>query len=159
MPRCKLASLAVQVFLSTHIVGFIGFVAFLEMHCPSSLYYMPGLALYFLDVAFRIAQWRVTSGMQCTFVSADRSFVSLKLRFNKVSHWPETIFVHHSDWDMGKGDCRVMGRLDGSCTRGSHVDAVYNPQKIITAPCILPARGKLPFSDASSWNAVICIAR
>ncbi len=37
-----------------------------------------------MDVAFRMAQWRITSGVQCTFVSADHSFITLRLKFNKV---------------------------------------------------------------------------
>ena len=38
-----------------------------------------------MDVAFRMAQWRITSGVQCTFVAANHSLVSLRLKFNKVS--------------------------------------------------------------------------
>ena len=58
--------------------------------CPSTLIseiwpnLLAGLALYFMDVTFRMAQWRITSGMQCTFVSADRTFVSIKLKYNKA---------------------------------------------------------------------------
>ncbi len=36
-----------QVFLSSHICGFIGFMVFLEMHYPSSMYYScPGESLW-----------------------------------------------------------------------------------------------------------------
>lgn len=36
-----------QVFLSSHICGFIGFMVFLEMHYPSSMYYScPGENLW-----------------------------------------------------------------------------------------------------------------
>lgn len=31
-----------QVFLSTHIIGFLGFMLFLEIHFPTSVWYLPG---------------------------------------------------------------------------------------------------------------------
>ena len=43
-----------------------------------------GLVLYFLDVTFRLTQWGVTSGVQCQFVSADKTFVTIRLKYNKV---------------------------------------------------------------------------
>ena len=31
-----------QVFLSTHIIGFLGYMIFLEIHYPQSIWYLPG---------------------------------------------------------------------------------------------------------------------
>lgn len=74
-----------QLFLTSHIIGFLGFMFFTYVHYPPSFWYVPGLLLYFLDVTFRISQLGVTSGVQCSFVSAKRTFVTLRLKFNKVN--------------------------------------------------------------------------
>ena len=45
---------------------------------------LAGLILYLLDLTYRLSQWGVMSGLHCTYVAADNSFVTLRITFNKV---------------------------------------------------------------------------
>lgn len=73
-----------QVFYRCHIVGFIGFAIFANLHVPGFYYYFPaGLLAYAVDIVLRVVQ-QSTPVAVVSSVNSDDTVTTVSMKTPKV---------------------------------------------------------------------------
>lgn len=76
---------SLQVFYRTHIIGFVGFVIFANIHVPGYYNYMTGaLLLYVVDVVLRTTQMSFPVAVESSQVNSDGTITSVTMKAPKV---------------------------------------------------------------------------
>ncbi|GMH35989.1 hypothetical protein BSKO_03857 [Bryopsis sp. KO-2023] len=72
-----------EIFYRTHVIGFVGFVIFANIHVPFYVYWSAGLLMYVVDVGLRMAQLSVPVSIDSSETNSDGTITTVRMKAPK----------------------------------------------------------------------------